>query len=112
MHVLDRLKERYGLECSEADLDAAQAAILAGRSINSRRFGYTERHYVKIKGVMCHVAVSSVSKRLITALPKTGPGNKPKKLRPAKRGTPHGAKARRKREGARPAEPFDARLHR
>ena len=108
MHVLERLKERYGLDCTDADLDEIRDTAKAGKSfiVSRNETLLSERHLIPFKGTVIFAVVSSMTKTLLTVLPPNGSGNKPKKVI-WRRAKPHHTGSRRKREGARPVEEFN-----
>lgn len=111
MHILDRLKERYGLVATEADILAARDRIKAGDcfiTTTSHQDGYG-RCMLRINGVAVHVAYSLRSGMPVTALPPNSTGSKKKAKRTLHGPSRRHAPSHRKREGSRPEPQFDAR---
>ena len=49
-HAMDRARERYGIELTEADLEAIRTQIDAGQSVMTARFNGSEHHLVEAAG--------------------------------------------------------------
>lgn len=70
-HILDRLKERYGLDLALSDVRGWQRQIEAGRAVMLRRdvAAAGERYLVTHAGMQLILVYNTEARRIVTVLP-------------------------------------------